>query len=820
MIETYAKLHHLYTKALTRSIRLIIFAILITLIFAGIVQHNTVHKFIIIIFNLCVMIEIFFHYKVSKALPGKTVEKNKSKDVLESFTMPALYGFITQPNAAGIIKNIMNYPQVQLIMQKANITHKDVPLKDFKKDLLAQSAFEVSQVFKGKFVTTMDIFTAYIFLIEADARLLFAKQLKTNDLYNMLYWTRLEYPQEENPPKLRLKFEGGGIGEALVSGWTPETRKYTANFTSEALREEPKIRGRENEFRLMLEGLIKGEKNNILLIGDIGSGKENLVRAFAYHSFEGNIGGYLNYKRVLELLVGAFTAGATNRNDLETRLQEIISEISHANDVILYIPEFQNIAGASSYNLDLSGALLPYLQSGNLPIIASMTTGSYKTFFEHNPLKEAFNIIPLKEPDKNTAIQMVLGKAQEIERKNKVILSYRAIASAVDLADRYFQDEALPGSAVLLLQDVANKIALTKMPYFENTHKKIVLEEHVVKKVEEVAHVSIAMPDKEETNVLLHLEDKLHQRVIAQGEAVIAIAESMRRVRSGIETPGRPVSFLFLGPTGVGKTETAKALADLYYGGQKNMIRLDMSEYTDETGMKRLLGAPPGEGNEQGEITDKIHDNPASLVLLDEFEKANPKILNLFLQVLDDGRLTDNKGQTVSFKDAIIIATSNAGSEFIREEVNKGTPIDKKFQQRLLDNLQSNHIFKPELLNRFDGVITFKPLSPDDIKQVVNLLLGQIAQNLEKQDIKVLFDDAVIEKIIKEGFDPEFGARPLRRYLQDNVEDLIAKKKLTGEIQRGQTLEFSVDGTYAISLSIMQSSPPPNQQPLTQPTNN
>ena len=233
------------------------------------------------------------------------------------------------------------------------------------------------------------------------------------------------------------------------------------------------------------------------------------------------------------------------------------------------------------------------------------------------------------------------------------------------------------------------------------------------------------------------------------------------------------------------------------------MIRLDMSEYTDDDGLKRLLGAPPGEGDERGELTDKIHDNPASLILLDEFEKANPKIHNLFLQVFDDGRLTDNKGNTVSFRNAIIIATSNAGSEFIREEIEKGTPIDRNFQHKLLDQLQSKGIFKPELLNRFDDIVIFKPLGQEQVTAIVKLLLSQLKKAMEKQDIKIYFDDAVIAKIAREGFDKDFGARPLRRYIQDTIEDLIAQKRLTREIDRGKTVTFSLDGTGALHVGIV-----------------
>jgi len=798
----YATLYHWYRTAIARTLRLFVFFLLLSLLLYQFF-HGSSPKLAVFFFNLFVICEVYFHYKVSKVTPTLPVEKNSGKDIYQSFTMQALYGFVTQTKTSEIIKRLLALPSVELILEKADMSRQDIALADIDKDLLAQSSFEVAKTFKGKFVTTIDVFVAYLFLTEKDTKLLFAKQLKTEDLYNMLYWVRLQHPEEETPHRLRVRFTGSGIGEALVTGWTPETKKYTADFTAFALREEPLLRGREAEFQALLEGLVKVENNNILLVGDIGAGKENLVKALAYHSFEGNLISFLNHKRVLQLLVGALTAGATNRNDLEARLQEIIAEVSHADNVIIYIPDFQNIVGGSSYNLDLSGALLPYLKSGNLPVIATMTTGFYKTYMEQNPLKEAFTVISLKEPDKNSAIQMVLSETQKLEKKYHVIITYRAIASAVELADRYFQDEVLPGSALTVLENVANGVMLAKNePYFDHTRQKIILESHVVKKMEETMHVAIGLPSGQEIQVLLHLEDRLHQRVIAQDAAITAIAEALRRLRSGMTTSERPISFLFLGPTGVGKTETAKALADFYYGGEKNIIRLDMSEYTDADGVKRLLGAPPGQGDERGELTDKIHDNPATLLLLDEFEKANPIIHNLFLQVLDDGRLTDNKGVTASFRDCIIIATSNAGSEFIREAVAKQTPIDKKFQQQLLDFLQIKGIFKPELLNRFDDVITFKPLAGDEVKQVVRLLLQNFANMLQKEDITLTFDDAVVEKIAKEGFDEEFGARPLRRYIQDTIEDAIAQKRLTNEIKRGSKVACFVDGTGAIALTI------------------
>jgi ATP-dependent Clp protease ATP-binding subunit ClpA len=801
-MEVIAHLYHTYRTALARSIRLVTFVVLLSLILYQI-ANDISPKIAVFLFNLFVMFEVFFHYKISRAIPRVPVEKNKEETMYESFTLDALYGFVNEPNTSRIIKRLMTYPQVKLVMQKANITSKDLVVSDVDKKLLAQSAFQTAQTFKGKYVTTLDVLVAYLFLIEPETKILFAKQLKIADLYNILYWVRLDLPEEEEPQPILVKFNGAGIGDILNSGWTPETQKYTSLFTTYAMRSEPLISGHEAEFKAMLEGLTKIDSNNVLIVGDIGSGKENLVRALAYHSFVGNLGGYLNHKRIFQLMVGALLAGAGNRSELETRLQTIIAEISHANDVFLYIPDFQNILGATSYELDLSGALLPYLRNGALPVIATMTTGSYKSFMEKNPVREAFSVVELKPAEQADAIQMVLGEATKIEKKYKVIVSYRALVSAVELAGRFFQDQVLPGSAVSLLESVSNAVSQEKerLP-FEKTRRKMVLEADVVKKVEATSHVAIALPTGKEIDLLLHLEDKLHERVIAQDAAIKAVSEAMRRVRSGMTTSERPISFLFLGPTGVGKTETAKALANFYFGGEEKMIRLDMSEYTDENGLKRLLGAAPGEGEERGQLTDKIHDNPASLILLDEFEKAHPSIHNLFLQVLDDGRLTDNKGTTVSFRNAIIIATSNAGSEFIREEVEKGTAVDKKFEQRLLEQLQTKGLFKPELLNRFDDIVTFNPLGPEQVNAVVKLLLDELKRNMEKQDITVTFDDAVIEKIIKEGFDKDFGARPLRRYLQDSVEDIIAQKRLTKEIDRGKKVAFSIDGTGALHADI------------------
>ncbi|MDE2589968.1 MAG: ATP-dependent Clp protease ATP-binding subunit, partial [Patescibacteria group bacterium] len=308
-------------------------------------------------------------------------------------------------------------------------------------------------------------------------------------------------------------------------------------------------------------------------------------------------------------------------------------------------------------------------------------------------------------------------------------------------------------------------------------------------------------PGEKEKDLLLHFEDKLHERIIGQEEAVKAIAQAIRRVRAGLATQTRPISFLFLGSTGVGKTEAAKALAMVYFGGEDKTIRLDMSEFTAMGSVNRLLGATAGQGDEKGELTEKVAAHPFSLVMLDEFEKAHPEVLDLFLQVLEDGRLTDNHGKLVSFANTIIIATSNAGALYIQEQLKQGKQIDAAFQQGLLEEIEKEHIFKPELLNRFDGIIVFRPLQQADMEKITKLYLDQVQKKLVVQDIQVLFDPSIVSLCATQGFDPQFGARPLRRFIQDHIEDAIAKSMLEGKINRGAILTVSADATGTVQLS-------------------
>jgi ATP-dependent Clp protease ATP-binding subunit ClpC len=448
--------------------------------------------------------------------------------------------------------------------------------------------------------------------------------------------------------------------------------------------------------------------------------------------------------------------------------------------------------GAGSFSLDLSGALAPYLKNGTLPIIASMTEGNYKAFFQKSSLSQLFTPITLTEPMPEQSERMVMEKTKEIEMKQSVIITYSALKFSVKYANRYSQSMVLPGSALAFLSDAISGLTHQSVAYYGNTKKRLLTKGELIRNFEHKTKITLSEPSATEKDMLLHLEVILHGDVVGQDEAINTISQAMRRIRSGVDTLNRPVSFLFLGPTGVGKTEAAKSLATTCFGGERAMIRLDMSEYADEQGQRRLLGALPGQGDELGELTEKVRDNPLSLILLDEFEKAHPSILNLFLQILDDGRLTDNKGRVVSFMNTIIIATSNAGSDLIHAAVESGKAIDKAFSAQLIEHLQTSNIFRSELLNRFDAIVTFKSLTITDVTKITSILLRDLRKSMEEKDIALSFDQGVLEKISKEAYDKEFGARPIRRYVQNTLEELISQKLLKNELNRGDRIKVIV----------------------------
>ena len=805
----YVSLYYFFEKGPIKALR-VLFLVGLMGLFLFSVANEHLLTFLLVLLSLAVMAEIFFHFKLARLYPTHKISQNPT-DMLTTATMPTLALYqMTHPKS--FLSFATHQTDIKFMLSRMLIEPKELQAIAVDNKTLFAKALEYAQKTHTNYVDTPHVFAAYLLLTENQTKLLFQKQLKEVDVLGVIVWAQLAYPTRQE--EAHMQIIGEGYGEALVSGWTYETKKYTLDWTTQALMERPEMFDRIDIFNQIVSVLSQPKHNNVLLIGESGSGKHLIIDKLAFESYNGHVPHILQHKRVLALVTGSLLAGMQNSSELEQRLQLVLAELSHAQ-VIMAIPQIEDILGSDSFHTDLSGSLLPYLENGAIPIIATTTPQAYKKYVEHSNLSDVFTPITFSQPDSETLYGMLFMAVLSLEKNQQVHFSYLSVVKAAELANRFDPLGVLPGSAVKLLEAAATAVLVQK--------KNTLSSDDIASEVELSTHVPVKEPDTKEKQLLMNLEAVLHKKIIGQDDAISAISEGMRRLRAGLTTSKKPISFLFLGPTGVGKTETAKALAETYYRGQANMIRLDMSEYSGADGLRRLLGSAPGEGDEKGELSEKVFDHPSSLILLDEFEKANPAIHDLFLQVLDDGRLTDNKGKTVSFTNCIIIATSNAGSEFIREhiqsshsdpptggeesqkipdQVRNDTVGDKAFHQQLLNYLQTNHTFKPELMNRFDEIIVFKPLDHTQVLTITTMLLQSLINKLNEQDITVTFDPAVIKKIANDSFDAELGARPIQRYIQETLEDIIAKKKLDGTLVRGSKATFTLDQAGNITLRL------------------
>lgn len=458
-------------------------------------------------------------------------------------------------------------------------------------------------------------------------------------------------------------------------------------------------------------------------------------------------------------------------------MQIIMSEIVRAGNVILFIPNIHNMIGVRTTEgeLDISEVLADALKKNLFIVIATSITGEYRKYIENKSLGGFLQKVEINEPDKNATIQILEANVMSIEGREHIYFSYASLAKAFDLSTRYISERFLPDKAINLLQEVAI--------YVKNKRGRqtIVQADDVAAIIAEKTSIPVTKITEQEGEKLLKLEDEIHRRIVDQDEAVKMVASALRRARTELRDLKRPiVNLLFLGPTGVGKTELAKTVAEVYFGDENKMARLDMSEYQTAESIYRLIGTP--DSKESGQLTEQIRRNPFTLLLLDEIEKAHSDILNVFLQVMDDGRLTDALGRTIDFTNVILIGTSNAGTDFIQEEMQNGTSV-AEIQNRLVRERLKNY-FRPEFLNRFDGVIVFKPLGKVEIKQIAQLLLNKLAKQMIEKGITLKATDEAVTELSEAGFDPIFGARPLRRVIQERVNDALAQYLLTGKIGR------------------------------------
>jgi ATP-dependent Clp protease ATP-binding subunit ClpC len=530
----------------------------------------------------------------------------------------------------------------------------------------------------------------------------------------------------------------------------------------------------------------------VLLTGPEGVGKKTIIEGIAREMVtEEKVPDFLKDKRLIELDIARLVSGASPA-EAEDRLLRIIDEINRAGNIILFIENIQNIIGITAGHegsLELSEVLATQLDKGFLRCLATSTDVNYNKFIEGSAIGRVMARLKVAEPAADEAIQILESKIGYLEARNNVFFSYNALEAAVELSSKFIHEKSLPAKAILILEKTAVRLAGE-----HKDGKHICDKNDIAMTINQITDIPVQDVEEKEGAKLLNLEDEIHKYMIDQEEAVSMVANSLRRARTEMREGKRPIaSFLFLGPTGVGKTELAKTISRVYFNKKDLMIRLDMSEYQEEDSVKKMIGDV---GGVHGYLTEAVRQKPFSLILLDEFEKAHPKIFNLFLQVMDDGRLTDGQGQTIDFTNSIIIATSNVGSNYIQEEMAKGTPMEEI--KNTLVNTQLSQIMRPELINRFDGLIVFKPLAEEDIIAIARLMLADVGGMLKAKGIELEMTEEGIKKIAHLGFDPKFGARPLRRLIQEKIEDEIAKKLLGNELERRDTLVINDEAEIEI----------------------
>ena len=572
----------------------------------------------------------------------------------------------------------------------------------------------------------------------------------------------------------------GGIGRDWAFGFTPLLNRFGHNISLNIINHGAHFDWlAESEGVQAIDKAFSNHTNAVALIGPDGIGKTTSVYALAQRLIEGKTGQTLAYHQIVGINATQIVSSAHGPGDLEQIMLSLAAEAGHAGHVILFFDDAQLFFNDSPGAFDATHILQSILQARPAPMILAMSPSDFQRLKVRNQsVASLLTPVVLQELNQDGVMRVLEDTALGLESRHKVLIGYEAMHEAYRLSGRYEQDEAYPGKAIKLLEQAVS-----------HAEKSVVTALSVQQAIEQTRGIKVTSAGQAEAEALLNLEDQIHRRMINQTHAVSVVANALRRARAGVTNPRRPIgSFLFLGPTGVGKTELAKAIATTYFGAESNLIRLDMSEYQQPDDVQRLLATGQAESSS---LLLQVRQQPFSVVLLDEIEKAHPNILNLLLQLLDEGQLTDISGRAASFKDCIIIATSNAGAQTIRERIRKGESLES-FSTQLTDELINNGQFKPELLNRFDDMVLFRPLNTDELGQVVRLMLGEVNKTLVNQNISLDLTDAAVAKIVEQGNDPRLGARPMRRTLQRAVEDTIAQKILRGETKPGDHVTLDV----------------------------
>ncbi len=672
----------------------------------------------------------------------------------------------------------------------------------------------------------------------------------------------MQRPQQPNQPQQNQPQQGQSRRAPSM------LEQYGRDLTELAAKGElDPVIGRDNEIQRLTQILIRRTKNNPVLIGEPGVGKSSVMEGLAQRIVAGNVPEMLLHKRVISLDIGSMVAGSKYRGEFEERLKNTLAEIRKSGDVLLFIDEMHTIVGAGSAegSLDAANIMKPALARGELQCIGATTLDEYRKHIEKDAaLERRFQPVRVGEPTAEEAVDILHGLREKYEQHHHVHITDEALQAAVTLADRYIADRHLPDKAIDLMDEACSRVriaAYTAPPDLRMQEKELeaiekdkkaaiehqdyeaaanlrdrerclrmeiekkreawnasqgtdgetVTEEDIAAVVSTWTGIPVTKMTQKEIDRLLQLEKVLHQRVIGQEEAISAVSRAIRRARAGLKDPKRPIgSFIFLGPTGVGKTELCRALGEAMFGDENAVIRVDMSEFMEKHTVSRLVGSPPGYvGYEEGgQLTEAVRRKPYAVVLLDEVEKAHGDVFNILLQILEDGRLTDSTGRVVSFKNTIIVMTSNAGAHAISHGRQLGFGAKEKADAANYESMKDSvmkavkDVFRPEFINRVDELIVFHPLTEENIESIAAMMLSQVAERLHDRAISLSWDNEVVTKLAREGYDPKFGARPLRRLIQRTVEDGLSEELLAGRIALGDSVRLAVEEDKIIARRV------------------
>ena len=689
-----------------------------------------------------------------------------------------------QTTPTNLIKILPKTPSGVFLMARFGITIQLLeimsPSFPATTEPIYKKALEIREQTNSEKITGAILTVALIYTTANHEQVLNQLKISPEDLYQGIIWYNYLNGLVKNSKK---PIHSGGIARDFAFGYTPTLQRFAVNLSDRYQGMTNKIQQGENTeiINKIIHTFTHSGRQNVALIGDYGSGRSTIVNSFAetLMNADSKIPRSLKYRQVYSLDAPSLISSAKNQGELEYLMISIFNEIYSAKNIILCLDNAHLFFEEGPGSIDISNLLTPIIEAGNIRIILIMDNQRFLEISAKNSvLANSLNKIMVHPSNYDETIRILMDQVPYFEHQKDVIYTYQSLTTAYRLSDQYIHDVEMPGKAKLLLESAA--------AYSENG---LITSNSVETAVEKSYGVKVKVAeDDSDREKLLNLEELIHQRMIDQQEAVSAVSNALRRAGAGVKNQGRPIgTFLFLGPTGVGKTELAKALSEVYFNGENNIIRLDMNEFVSSDDVSRLIqdGA-----SDALSLTAQVMKQPFSVILLDEIEKAHPSVLTTLLQVLDEGILRDEKNREISFRDSIIIATSNAGANTIREQISSGAKIED-FKEALIDNLISAGEFKPEFLNRFDEICLFKPLSKEDLIQILDLIIASTNRTLEPQKISVTLTPEAKQILIDKGYDPKMGARPMRRIVQKTVENIVAAAILSGNATPGSTLTIT-----------------------------